>query len=193
MSLRDVIRARSLVYNSKLDASLLIYRKTWTERRLFFLIRKVLATRQASDNKVYEVLHKDNKAHVVKINDCPRVGETQYGYVFFDKSVRTPGPVRRVDKVNLEFLLLYIRSFCKFHLKHRAAVACCGLANTIILQRFVIVLFYRCLVLWWLKRWTTATYTSLSLLLILISILPENWKLVAKLTAMKDFTLSACQ
>ena len=68
---------------------------------LFYLIWKVLATRQASDNKVYEVLHKDNKAHVVKINDCPRAGETQYGYVFFDKSVRTPGPVRRVDKVNI--------------------------------------------------------------------------------------------
>ena len=38
---------------------------------------------------------------MVKINDCPREGETQYGYVFFDKSVRTPGPVRRVDKVNI--------------------------------------------------------------------------------------------
>ena len=50
---------------------------------------------------MYEVLHKDNKAHVVKINDCPRAGETQYGYVFFDKSVRTPGPVRRVNKVNI--------------------------------------------------------------------------------------------
>jgi len=98
-----------------------------------------LATRQASDNKVYEVLHKDNKAHVVKINDCPRAGETQYGYVFFDKSVHTPGPVTRVDKVNLEFLLSYIRSFCKFHLKHRATVACCGLANTKILERFVII------------------------------------------------------
>ena len=60
-----------------------------------------MAKRQASDNKVYEVLHKDNKAHAVKINDCPRAGETQYGYVFFDKSVRTPGPVRRVDKVNI--------------------------------------------------------------------------------------------
>ena len=60
-----------------------------------------MATRQASDNKVYEVLHNDNKAHVVKINDCPRPGETQYGYVFFDKSVRTPGPVRRVNKVNI--------------------------------------------------------------------------------------------
>ena len=48
---------------------------------------------------MYEVLHKDNKAHVVKINDCPRAGETQYGYVFFDKSVRTPGPVLGVYKV----------------------------------------------------------------------------------------------
>ena len=125
-----------------------------------------------------------------KINDCPRAGETQYGYVFFDISVRTPGPVRRVDKVNLEFLLLYIRSFCKFHLKHRAAVACCRLANTIILEPFVIVLFYRCPVLWWWKRWTTTTYTSLSLLLILISTLPETWKLVARLTTMKGFILS---
>ena len=60
-----------------------------------------MAKRQASDNKVYEVLHKDNKAHVVKINDCPRAGETQYGYVFFKKSARTPGPVGRVDKVNI--------------------------------------------------------------------------------------------
>ena len=60
-----------------------------------------MATRQASDDKVYEVLHNDSGAHVVKINDCPREGETQYGYVFFDKSVRTPGPVRRVDKVNI--------------------------------------------------------------------------------------------
>ena len=50
---------------------------------------------------MYEVLHKDNKAHVVKINDCPRTGETQYGYVFFKKSARTPGPVKRVDKVNI--------------------------------------------------------------------------------------------
>ena len=40
-------------------------------------------------------------AHVVKINNCPRQGETQYGYVFFDKSVRTSGPVRRVTKVKL--------------------------------------------------------------------------------------------
>ncbi|KAL9953039.1 hypothetical protein ACROYT_G040390 [Oculina patagonica] len=63
-------------------------------------IVRTLATRQATtDNKVYEVLHKDNMAHVVKINDCPRPGQTQYGYVIFDKSVRTPGPVRRVDKV----------------------------------------------------------------------------------------------
>ena len=61
---------------------------------------KVLATRQASDNKVYEVLQQDNKAHVVKINDCPRPGETQYGYVFFDKAARTPGPVKRVNKVS---------------------------------------------------------------------------------------------
>ena len=68
---------------------------------IHFLIWKELAKRQASDNKVYEVLHKDNKAHVVKINDCPRAGETQYGYVIWDKSVRTPGPVRRVDKVNI--------------------------------------------------------------------------------------------
>ena len=68
---------------------------------IHFLIWKELAKRQASDNKVYEVLHKDNKAHVVKINDCPRAGETQYGYVFFKKSARTPGPVGRVDKVNI--------------------------------------------------------------------------------------------
>ena len=61
---------------------------------------KVLATRQASDNKVYEVLQQDNKVHVVKINDCPRPGETQYGYVFFDKAARTPGPVKRVNKVS---------------------------------------------------------------------------------------------
>jgi len=68
---------------------------------------KELATRQASDNKVYEVLHKDNKAHVVKINDCPRAGKTQYGYVFFKKYARTPGPVKCVNKpvkVNLDFL-----------------------------------------------------------------------------------------
>ena len=65
-----------------------------------FLIWKGLTKRQASDNKVFEVLHKDNKAHVVKINDCPRAGETQYGYVFFNESARTPGPIRSVDKVN---------------------------------------------------------------------------------------------
>ena len=50
---------------------------------------------------MYEVLHKDNKAHVVKINDSPRAGETQYGYVFFDRSVLTPGPVAGVHKVNI--------------------------------------------------------------------------------------------
>ena len=49
----------------------------------------------------YEVIHKDNKAHAVKINDCPRKNDTQWGYAFFDKSVRTPGPVRRVTKVSL--------------------------------------------------------------------------------------------
>ena len=40
-------------------------------------------------------------AHVVKINNRPRPGETQYGYVFFDKSVNTSGPVTRVTKVKL--------------------------------------------------------------------------------------------
>ena len=63
---------------------------------------KRLASRQAtSDNKVYEVLQKDSMAHVVQINDCPRPGETQYGYVFFDKAARTLGPVRRVSKVHI--------------------------------------------------------------------------------------------
>ena len=38
---------------------------------------------------------------MVEINNSPRQGETQYGYVFFDKSARTLGPVRRVEKVKL--------------------------------------------------------------------------------------------
>ncbi|KAL9951814.1 hypothetical protein ACROYT_G044546 [Oculina patagonica] len=58
-----------------------------------------LAKRQASDNKAYEILQKDKMAHAVKINDCPRSGQTQYGYVFFDKNARTSGPVKRVNKV----------------------------------------------------------------------------------------------
>ena len=55
---------------------------------------------------MYEVLHKDDKAHVVKIPNCPRPGQTQYGYVFFDQSVRTPGPVRRVARVMTYTLML---------------------------------------------------------------------------------------
>ena len=66
-----------------------------------FIIWKTLAENQASGSYWYQVLQRDNKAHVVKINNCPRQGETQYGYVFFDKSVRTSGPVRRVTKVKL--------------------------------------------------------------------------------------------
>lgn len=65
------------------------------------MIWKALAASQASNSKKYEVLHNDSQAHVVKINDSPRAGETQYGYVFFHKSVRTPGPVRYVNKVNI--------------------------------------------------------------------------------------------
>jgi len=60
-----------------------------------------LAENQASGSYWYQVLQRDNRAHVVKINNCPRQGETQYGYVFFDKSVRTLGPVRSVEKVKL--------------------------------------------------------------------------------------------
>ena len=60
-----------------------------------------MADNQANGSYLYEVLQKDNKAHVVKINNSPRQGETQYGYVFFDKSVRTLGPVRSVEKVKL--------------------------------------------------------------------------------------------
>ena len=37
---------------------------------------------------------------MVEIPNCPRPGQTQYGYVIFDKSVRPLGPVRRVSKVN---------------------------------------------------------------------------------------------
>ncbi|XP_078352647.1 chondroitin sulfate ABC exolyase-like [Oculina patagonica] len=61
---------------------------------------RVLADRQASaDNKVYEVLQKDEDVHIVKINDCPRPGETQYGYVFFTTDARLRnGPIRRVNK-----------------------------------------------------------------------------------------------
>ena len=88
----------SLVHHTNLDVPLLMLPKNNTEH---ILIWKELAKRQASDNKVYKVLHKDNKAHVVKISDCPRAGETQYGYVFFETSARTPGPVGRVDKVNM--------------------------------------------------------------------------------------------
>ena len=60
-----------------------------------------MADNQASGSYLYEVLQKDDKAHMVKINNSPRQGETQYGYVFFDKSVRPLGPVRRVTKVKL--------------------------------------------------------------------------------------------
>ena len=60
-----------------------------------------MAENQASGSYWYQVLQKDNSAHVVKINNSPRQGETQYGYVFFDKSARTLGPVRRVEKVKL--------------------------------------------------------------------------------------------
>ena len=60
-----------------------------------------MAENQANGSYLYEVLQKDNTAHVVKINNSPRQGETQYGYVFFDKSARTLGPVRRVEKVKL--------------------------------------------------------------------------------------------
>ena len=60
-----------------------------------------MAENQADGSYLYEVLQKDNTAHVVKINNSPRQGETQYGYVFFDKSARTLGPVRRVEKVKL--------------------------------------------------------------------------------------------
>lgn len=56
-----------------------------------------MLTRQQGNNSVYKVLHRDNKAHVVEF---PRVRSTQYGYVFFDKSIRTPGPVKKVSKVN---------------------------------------------------------------------------------------------
>ena len=87
-----------LAYHTKLAVALLMLPKNDTEH---FFIWKGLAKRQASDNKVYEVLHKDNKAHVVKINDCPRADETQYGYVFFNESVCTPGPVLGVHKVNI--------------------------------------------------------------------------------------------
>ena len=68
---------------------------------LLFIIWKTLADNRASGSYLYEVLQKDNKAHMVKINNSPRQGETQYGYVFFDKSVRPLGPVRRVTKVKL--------------------------------------------------------------------------------------------
>ena len=60
-----------------------------------------MAENQANGSYLYEVLQKDNSAHVVKINNSPRQGETQYGYVFFDKSARTLGPVGRVEKVKL--------------------------------------------------------------------------------------------
>ena len=60
-----------------------------------------MAENQANGSYLYEVLQKDNSAHVVKINNSPRQGETQYGYVFFDKSARSLGPVRRVEKVKL--------------------------------------------------------------------------------------------
>ena len=66
-----------------------------------FIIWKTLAENQANGSYLYEVLQKDNSAHVVKINNSPRQGETQYGYVFFDKSARTLGPVGRVEKVKL--------------------------------------------------------------------------------------------
>jgi len=64
---------------------------------------------QQSEQKVYGVLYKDNKAHVVQINNYPREGQTQYGYVFFDKSARTPGPVRHVNKVNMYNRLMLIQ------------------------------------------------------------------------------------
>ena len=62
---------------------------------------QALSTQQQGDSPAYKVLQRDNLAHVVEIPNCPRVNETQYGYVIFDKSVRPPGPVRRVDKVSM--------------------------------------------------------------------------------------------
>ncbi|CAH3025870.1 unnamed protein product [Porites evermanni] len=52
----------------------------------------------ATQQTVYEVIHKDNNAHAVKFNNFPRQNENQWGYAFFHKSARTPGPVRRVTK-----------------------------------------------------------------------------------------------
>ena len=52
-------------------------------------------------SQAYKVLQKDSLVHAVEIPNCPRVNETQYGYVFFDKSARpTTGPVKRVNKVS---------------------------------------------------------------------------------------------
>ena len=49
----------------------------------------------------YKVLQKDSLLHAVEIPNCPRPGETQYGYVFFDKSARpTDGAVKRVNRVS---------------------------------------------------------------------------------------------
>ena len=53
---------------------------------------------------------------MVKINDCPRPGETQYGYVFFDKTARTPGPVECVNKVSTsgELIKVKLKGLCHF-------------------------------------------------------------------------------
>ena len=68
---------------------------------MLFIISKTFADYQTSGSCLYDVLQRDNRAHVMKINNCPRQGETQYGYVFFNKSALTEGPVWSVTKVKL--------------------------------------------------------------------------------------------
>lgn len=73
-----------------------VYWKRSTVGLLFCFCRHLL-----HKQTVYEVIHKDNNAHAVKFNNFPRQNENQWGYAFFHKSARTPGPVRRVTKVTI--------------------------------------------------------------------------------------------
>ena len=69
-------------------------------KRFIFIVSQGLATQQQGTNQAYKVLQKDSLVHAVEIPNCPRVNETQYGYVFFQKSARPPGLVKRVNKVS---------------------------------------------------------------------------------------------
>ncbi|CAB3982397.1 Chondroitin sulfate ABC exolyase [Paramuricea clavata] len=59
---------------------------------------EALRKAQTSDSPVYEVLHKNSAAHVVRFTDKTASPSKTYGYTFFKKNVRlTEGPIRHVS------------------------------------------------------------------------------------------------